>query len=456
MSSPVSSQAIRPAALLRTARLWKRALCWLAFLGPWFFLTYGLCNQYAARLDFVPSYYGQWERAIPFMAWMLLPYWTIDGFYAASLFFARNREELDGLGRRLALATLISCIGFLLFPLRFAFERPELHGFNGWLLARLTAFDQPFNQAPSLHISLLVILWVHYLGLLHGKWRWLLSAWFALIGVSVIGTFQHHLIDIAGGLVAGVLCLYLVPAHGLPDGRHGVDAGRKRIGIYYLAGALAALLLWAGLLHAGWPWAGLLFAWTSLALACLALGYLRVGTAVLRKRDGVIDWPARWVLGPYLIGARVSAWLQNRGRPALLRVADGVYLGCLPARGDGPALREAGITAVLDMSAEFSRGSAAAGLRYFNVPVLDLVAPTTAQLQQAATFINMERAAGGCVLVHCALGLSRSACAVAAAEVAAGRGMAEALEQLRLAQPRVVLREAHESALRHMMQPERR
>ena len=43
---------------------------------------------------------------------------------------------------------------------------------------------------------------------------------------------------------------------------------------------------------------------------------------LLRKRDGVIDWPARFALAPYLIGARVSAWLQNRGRPALLRVAE--------------------------------------------------------------------------------------------------------------------------------------
>ncbi|MDB5806451.1 MAG: phosphatase family protein [Betaproteobacteria bacterium] len=451
MLSPVPSQTMRATALPHTARPWKRALCWLAFLGPWFFLTYGLCNQYAARLDFVPSYYGQWERAIPFMAWMLMPYWTIDGFYAASLFFACNREGLDVLGRRLALATLISCIGFLLFPLRFAFERPELHGFNGCLLARLTAFDKPFNQAPSLHISLLVILWVHYLGLLRGKWRWLLSAWFALIGVSVIGTFQHHLIDVAGGIVAGVLCLYLVPAHGLADERQGVDAGSRRIGVYYLGGALAALLVWAGLLHAGWPWAGLLFAWTSLALACVALGYLRIGAAVLRKREGVIDWPARWVLAPYLIGARVSAWLQNRGRPALVGVADRLYLGHLPGRGDGPALREAGITAVLDMSAEFSRGSAVAGRRYLNLPVLDLVAPTAAQLQQAAAFINAERAAGGRVLVHCALGLSRSACATAAAEVMAGRSVAGALQQLRAAQPRAVLREAHESALRRLV-----
>jgi hypothetical protein len=433
-----------------TARPVKRAAAWLLFLGPWFFLTYGLCNQVAARLDFVPSYYAGWERAIPFLPWLLLPYWTIDGFYAASLFMARDRAELDVLGRRLALATLISCIGFLLFPLRFAFERPEVSGFNGWLLTRLTDFDKPFNQAPSLHISLLVVLWVHYLAHAHGKWRWLLSAWFALIGVSVIGTWQHHMIDVYAGVIAGVLCLYLVPAAGLRDSRHSLDLKRRRLAMVYVAGALAAALAWVGLLHFGAPWLGLLFAWTALALAIVALGYARIGAQVLQKRDGVMDWPARLALAPYLAGAWVSAKLHNRGSGVLREAGEGVYLGRLPGRGDAAALREAGITAVLDLTAEFPRSAATRNLKYLNLPVLDLTAPTVAQLKRAAAFINAERGAGGRVLVHCALGLSRSASAVLAAEVVHGKPLGEALAQLHQAQPRAVLREAHLAALRRL------
>jgi protein-tyrosine phosphatase len=435
---------------LPTTRPWKRAALWLLFLGPWFFLTYGLCNQFAARLDFVPSYYAGWERAIPFLPWLLLPYWTIDGFYAASLFTARSRGELGVLGKRLALATLISCIGFLLFPLRFAFERPEVAGFNGWLLARLTDFDKPFNQAPSLHISLLVVLWVHYLGILRGKWKWLLSAWFALIGASVIGTWQHHMIDVYGGLIAGVLCLYLVPDAGLADSRHSLDPNRKRIAAFYAAGTAASGLIWAALLGNGAPWLGLPFAWTALSLAIVALGYVRIGAQVLQKRGGVIAWPARVVLAPYLLGARLSARLHNRNTALMHRVSDGLYLGRLPRKSEAATLRAAGITAVLDLTAEFPRACATAGLTYLNLPVLDLTAPTVAQLQRAAAYINAERERGGQVLVHCALGLSRSACAVAAAEVARGSTADAAVEQLCRAQPRVVLREAHLAALRRL------
>jgi protein-tyrosine phosphatase/membrane-associated phospholipid phosphatase len=429
-------------------RPWRRAAGWLALLGPLFFISYGLCNQYTAHLDFVPSYYAAWERFIPFMPWLLLPYWSVDAFYAASLFVARNRAELDTLARRLLLATLISCIGFLMFPLRFAFERPEIHGFNAWLLARLTAFDLPFNQAPSLHVSLLVILWVHYLAHARGAWKWLLSGWFALIGVSVVGTYQHHMIDVAAGAVAGVFCLYLVPAPGLVDTRHGVGARRKRIAALYAAGAFVAGLTWTVAIHAGAGWIGLPLAWMALALALVALAYARMGAVVLQKRDGVIARPARLVLAPYLLGAWVSAQLQNRGTAPLREVAPGLYLGRRPAATDAAALREAGITAVLDLTAEFSRAPVTAGLKYLGVSMLDLAAPTVAQLQRAAWLINEERAAGGRVLVHCALGLSRSACAAAAAEVMQGVPLEHALEGLLAAQPRVVLHDEHLCVLR--------
>ncbi|RMN54404.1 Dual specificity phosphatase, catalytic domain-containing protein, partial [Pseudomonas syringae pv. apii] len=74
----------------------------------------------------------------------------------------------------------------MLWPLRFTFERPELDGVFGWLFAVLAGFDKPFNQAPSLHIALLVVLWVcydRYARHFHVAWRWLLHSWFALIGL---------------------------------------------------------------------------------------------------------------------------------------------------------------------------------------------------------------------------------------------------------------------------------
>ena len=61
-------------------------MLWLVFLGPFFFASYGLANYLAARRSQVPSIVFDWEHAIPFWAWTIVPYWIIDALYGISLF----------------------------------------------------------------------------------------------------------------------------------------------------------------------------------------------------------------------------------------------------------------------------------------------------------------------------------------------------------------------------------
>jgi membrane-associated phospholipid phosphatase len=163
-----------------------RAACWLAFLAPLFFLTYGAANELAGSRDHVPSIVFGWERHIPFLAWTIIPYWSMDPLYALSLFVCRSRPELDMHARRLITA-------------------------QGFLFETLARFDKPFNQAPSLHIALLVLLWVRYAQHARRIWTSLLHCWFALIAVSVLTTWQHHFIDVPTGALLGLLFLWLRP-----------------------------------------------------------------------------------------------------------------------------------------------------------------------------------------------------------------------------------------------------
>ena len=140
-------------------RPWKRAALWLAGLAPLFYLTYGVANHLAAGRTGVPVVVFGWERQIPFLAWTIIPYWSINLFYGASLFVCETRRELDTHGRRLLTAQAIAVACFLLFPLRFSFEKPAIEpGLAGFKFDALLSFDKPYNQAPSLHIALLVIL----------------------------------------------------------------------------------------------------------------------------------------------------------------------------------------------------------------------------------------------------------------------------------------------------------
>ena len=421
-------------------RPWRRALLWLALLGPFFFASYGFANWVASRHADVPVVVFGWEAQIPFVPWTIVPYWSIDLFYAISLLLCRQRLELDRHALRLLSAQLIAVACFLLWPLRFSFERPQTGGVFGWLFDVLLGFDKPFNQAPSLHIVLLIVLWVKFAQYLHGAWRWLLHGWALLIGISVLTTFQHHFIDIPTGLLVGWLCVWLWPEQGTPPLRawHRVrDAGRWRLAALYLLGA-TALLVPAVLLRGAALW----LLWPAVSLLLVALAYAGLGAAVFQKRaDGRLTMAARWLLAPYLGAAWINSRLWTRRAPQPVPVAAGVWLGRMPWGAVPAPLR-----GVVDVCAELS--GRAPDAAYASVPMLDLVAPTPEQLREAAEAIERLRAQGP-LLVCCALGYSRSAASVATWLLRSGRArsLSDAVAQVQAARPTIVLHAVHLQAI---------
>jgi hypothetical protein len=427
--------ATLPTAASRTvaeaaARPWKRALGWLLFLGPFFFLSYGLATWWTARLPHVGSFRFAWETQIPFVEWTIVPYMSIDAFYAVSLFLCATRAELDTHAKRLLAATAISVTGFLLFPLQFSFARPPTSGFSGALFDVLTGFDKPFNQAPSLHISLLLLLWLVYARHLHGMLKWAMHAWFALIGISVFTTFQHHAIDGVGGVMVAVACVYLYPDAPLRWSRaSSVGAG---LAGRYCSGGVACCAL--ATLIGGWAW---LLLWPGTALLLVACGYRWLGVHIFQKHEGRASWAARALLLPYQAGAWLSSrWLTRHG-PSSAQVVPGVWIGRAPGRSDWNTVDA---LAVLDLAAEFHSSASARQRHYQSVPMLDLVAPSAEQLLRAVDALDGLRAHAP-VLVHCALGYSRSALVIAAWLLR--RGIAstadEAVELVRAARPSMVL-----------------
>jgi protein-tyrosine phosphatase len=107
-----------------------------------------------------------------------------------------------------------------------------------------------------------------------------------------------------------------------------------------------------------------------------------------------------------------------------------------------------GVTAVLDLSAEFSEAKPFRKVNYRNIPVLDLTASTQAQLAEMAEFIS-NHSQSGAVYVHCKIGYSRAAAAVAAYLIMSGKANTaeEAFAIIRRARPTVVIRREVISAL---------
>jgi protein-tyrosine phosphatase/membrane-associated phospholipid phosphatase len=412
------------------------ASVWLSLL---FLAVYNGTNWLSAQRSGVGTWYYAWERFIPFVPLMIIPYMSIDLFFIAAPFLCRDRRELATFTRRTALAILVAGACFLAMPLKLGHERPEVDGWLGALFGWFFAADLPYNLCPSLHIALRTILAETYARHTRGLWNFASHAWFSLVGFSTLLTYQHHVVDVAGGFLLAAVCFYLVPA--VAQG-HPVTCNR-RVGSYYLLASLAAGVAAA----LCWPW-GSVFIWPAGACLVAAAAYFGLGPGIYRKIGGRLTLSTRLLLAPLLAGQTLSLCYYRRQCRAWDEATPQVWIGRkLSGREAADAVRK-GVAAVLDLTTEFSEAAPFLSTRYLNVPILDLTAPTPGQLQRCVAFVS-ENARRGVVYVHCKIGYSRSAAVVGAYLLSSGAASSadEAMALLRAVRPSLVIRPEAADAL---------
>lgn len=427
---------------------WKWGILCLVFLAPFFFLTYGFANQYASGLSHVPSIVFDWEKHIPLWAWTIVPYWSIDLFYGLSLLICWNKFELRQQASRLLLAQIISISCFLLFPLKFSFDRPALDGFFGLWFDVLMGFDKPFNQMPSLHIVLLVILWDFYRRHVQGTWKYLVDLWCFLIGISVLTTWQHHFIDVPTGILVGAICLWLFPVSAKSpfkkDGVQFLTSKHLKLGSYYMCGVVICGILAYELR----PW-GLWFIYPAVSLFIVAHSYSLVRPHFMQKQsDGNMTIAAKILLAPYLIFAWLNSRIWTRKHPEdsfIIEIENKqIYIGRIPSLNDTQQYQ-----AIFDCVAELplSHSTTNHQIEYKQYLSLDLIPLQANQLQYAVEYFNAQlnelNHTDSKILVCCALGYSRSSALLAAWLIQQKHveNVQEAVELIQKARPWVVLKE---------------
>jgi protein-tyrosine phosphatase len=118
-----------------------------------------------------------------------------------------------------------------------------------------------------------------------------------------------------------------------------------------------------------------------------------------------------------------------------------VWAGAKLTNREALGARERGVTAVLDLTAEFAEVPAFLELPYCNIPILDLTGLGLEQLRTAASFIE-RHAPDGIVYVHCKVGYSRTAAIVGAYLLATGQAstVEHAVALLGKARPGIIIR----------------
>jgi membrane-associated phospholipid phosphatase/predicted protein tyrosine phosphatase len=411
-----------------------------AVLCGLFLVVYSGCNWITARRHHVGSFYFAWERHIPFVPAMILPYMSIDLFFIAAPFLASSDRELRTLRRRIAMAIILAGVCFLLLPLKFAFDRPHIDGFLGLIFNNFRGLDAPYNEFPSLHIALWVILADIYDRHWHGLLWWLAAFWFTLMAASPLLTYQHHAIDVLGGLALAALCFHFAGDQPLRQ----TFIPNRRIALYYAAGS--AILTWLSLTLLPWSYA---MVWPAFSMALVAAGYVIVGPEVFRKQQGAHPWTTWVLLAPVLLGQRLSLVYYARKCRAYDRLTSHLWIGRRLTRAEAQRIRAAGVTAVVDLTAEFSEVRLLRDLAYLQLSILDLTPPTPEQIDEAVAFIN-QHAGRGIVYLHCKVGYSRTAAVAGAYLLATGKVTTaeQAINLMRCARPTLIVRPEATAALR--------
>jgi hypothetical protein len=144
-----------------------------------------------------------WDEFIPFHpAWVwayLLPYALAPAF-----FYSMTPQTFRWFLSRGLVIVAISLAIFVVLPTQTAARPPApspSEGLTAWVYDSMIAVDEPpANAAPSLHVSLTCLL-AMALAWDYPRWRLVAFAGAAVVWLATLGTRQHHLIDVATGVL---------------------------------------------------------------------------------------------------------------------------------------------------------------------------------------------------------------------------------------------------------------
>jgi membrane-associated phospholipid phosphatase len=196
------------------------AILGLAVTAWWTLIYCGADWLTGLRPDRVRVHFDA-ELAMPFAPASILIYVSLEVVFLAAPFVLRTRRELNALAACLFVVTAIAGVGFVLIPAELGYP-PVDPGEWSTLFAVVRRLALRHNLVPSLHVAMGCACLAAYGTRCGVLGKSLLTAWAIAIMASTLLTHQHHLLDVATGLIlawAGKRSVYDRWARQLPTAR---------------------------------------------------------------------------------------------------------------------------------------------------------------------------------------------------------------------------------------------
>lgn len=379
-------------------------LLWLALSYLLFIIIYNSSAWYALHFQKSDSFVFDFEKNIPFLEWMIIPYMTSGLLFTLAFFFCSSQKDLILLTKRINFTTILSGLFFFLFPLKFSFVKPQIDSdFLNPFFHFLITWDSNYNQAPSLHIGYAVIFWfIISKEFKNSILRVMLQIWILLLCISTLTVFQHHFIDIITALLLSCVTFFIFPEN---------KNRNYRIGLVYcffsLLFSLTALLIYQYISNFG-----LWILWISLAVFLVGTAYYNSNPRFLKKEDGSINFFKKIIYFPYLFTYRII-WRfarKNTINP-VTEIVPQIFIGAkLNSKQAKAFINEQ--TYIIDLSAEaeeidFIRHQS----KYFSKPLLDIGSIKDEELETIVYLlkeIHSNIKPDEKIFIHCLMGYSRS------------------------------------------------
>ena len=141
----------------------------------------------------------EWESAIPFHPAAYAVYFSVFLLPFLLPFVVREVREIRRWRTRSAIAIAIAGLVFVLAPAELGY--PPRGG--GWLSELAAIVCGRYNLLPSLHVALTLVIIGSLWPDLARRGRWRVALWGAALALSTLLTHQHHVLDVAAGLLLG-------------------------------------------------------------------------------------------------------------------------------------------------------------------------------------------------------------------------------------------------------------
>lgn len=384
----------------KNIKLKIQSFLWMIVSYLIFIFFYKIAGIYASNLESVPSFYFPWEKNIPFISWLVIPYMSSGIFFVIIFFLCKTKESLYILVKQINSITIISSISFFIFPLKFAFEKPEIkNSFLSIFFQFLERMDNSFNQCPSLHISYAVLFVIVFQKEIKSKIKYIFHIWFLLMGLSTVFIYQHHIIDIIFALLLTIFILFIFSEK--------VNKRNRKIGFIYFL--LSFLLFSTGIIFFNW---NIILFFPSLTFFLIGKAYIENNSSFIKK-EGKITLYNKIIYFPYLFCYNILwKFFRKYEENPWKEIAPDIFIGSkLNDRQVKEFISDKKII-IIDLSAEAEENRILKEKgEYYSFPLLDICNFNEKIFLSALEFILGEYKNLGKnekIYIHCLMGYSRS------------------------------------------------